>query len=178
MDDRLLIARAQRGDRKAVDELLRRYEPLALKARRMAPHNSLKDDYEQTVRIAVFRAIPKYQEYLGRRPSYFFFEAARKALHNLFRSHRRWYQRAALDDMDAYAVEDDFTNGVIAAVDAASMTQQLKPDYLKVLDLYYVQEQGPSEIGTADGRTPYAVDAQRKYILNKIRCDYNIELAA
>ena len=77
MDDRLLIRRAQNGDRRATTALLKRYEPLTSNARRFAPTYDLRDDFEQAARIGVVYAIERYKPEKGRKPSYFFFESVK-----------------------------------------------------------------------------------------------------
>lgn len=172
----MLIRRAQNGDRSAIDEIMSRYEPLAFNTRRMAPTDDLMDDYEQIARIAVFKAIPKYKEMRGRKPSYFFFEAVRMAVRNFFNTERRWMSRFDLADMNEYGAH--FEEETINAIDASRMTTGLPTDYLDLLEKYYVRGLSSGDISRQGDVKIAAVDMKRKYIIKKIRLAMSVELAA
>jgi len=78
--------------------------------------------------------------------------------------------------MDEFTTE--FERAAIDAIDVDLLTQDLKPSYVDLIDQYYVQGRGPTDIGERTDATPYAVDMRRKYILKKIRLAAGIELAA
>lgn len=188
MDDRVLIQRAQNGDRSAVNALLERYEPLVHGARNYATSDYMRDEFAQIARIAIVDAIADYEPERSnsRTPAFFFWVRSVWAIRSHLRGTRRWREfnkladdGAVPDAAEATDVSSYFENAAIAAIDAERMVAGLPSDYLDLLERYYVHDQSSGDIHRSGvGKNVYAIDTKRRFILNKIRTAMGVELAA
>jgi RNA polymerase sigma-70 factor (ECF subfamily) len=171
-----LVARAQAGDRAALDELLARLRPGVLRycrARLGRNDGSFgsADDVAQEVCMAVLTALPRYVDQ-GRPFAAFVYGIAG---HKVADAHRAGFRDRtdATDELPDRADEGPSPeDAAIAAADAAearALLDQLPPAHRELLLLRVVAGLSAEETGAALGMTPGAVRVAQHRALARLR---------
>ena len=168
----VLIAEAQEAaddDTAAMEEIIRRFELLALRlARSIAPRSAhLHDDLANVARLAVVRAVRRHDG----RPDTFPGFAERYMRGAVIREYQRWLppeikaQPNRITPASVYLVPtaEEFEDGVVDALtpwgdgEVASIVPQLKPIHQVLVELRYVQGASLKEIAADNGTSESAV---------------------
>ena len=143
-NDALLVKRAQRGDRNAVDALLREnYDVVRAVCHRIIINSSDADDATQNALIAIVRALPSFD---GRSKfsTWVYRIATNAALDELRRIRRRDVPN---DDTKFENISvSDATNAVDAQMDVSSALAQVPEEFRVVLVLRHIADLDYEEI--------------------------------
>jgi RNA polymerase sigma-70 factor (ECF subfamily) len=142
--DALLVKRAQRGDRNAVDALLREnYDSIRAVCHRIIINSADADDATQNALIAIVRALPSFD---GRSKfsTWVYRIATNAALDELRRIRRRDVPN---DDAKFEAISvSDATNAVDAQMDVSAALAHIPEDFRVALVLRHVADLDYEEI--------------------------------
>jgi RNA polymerase sigma-70 factor (ECF subfamily) len=144
-DERDLITAAQAGDRRALDDLLRRHhDRIAGLCRRMCGNRSDGDDATQEALIALVRGLHRFD---GRAAfaTWAYRVATNACLDELRRRNRR--PRPGLEDTGAGPVQRDPADAVAASIDVDAALATLPPEFRAAVVLRDLCELDYREIG-------------------------------
>ena len=170
--DALLVARAQGGDRAALDRLLRQLQaPLFAHVRAIVRDDDLAADVLQETLFTIARRLPSLRDPRWAR-AWAYRVATREAVRRA-RLERRWTASlhedpAALPDAAPEAAEPSFDPELVARLPA--LLDRLSPASLVVVRLHYLDELTYAEIaealdlavGTVKSRLAYGLAALRR----------------
>jgi RNA polymerase sigma-70 factor (ECF subfamily) len=142
--DALLVKRAQRGDRNAVDALLREnYDSIRAVCHRIIINSSDADDATQNALIAIVRALPSFDS-RSKFSTWVYRIATNAALDELRRIRRRDVPN---DDATFESISvSDATNAVDAQMDVSSALAEVPEEFRVVLVLRHIADLDYEEI--------------------------------
>ena len=146
-DDALLLRRAQRGDKGAVDVLLRQhYDTVRAVCHRIVINTQDAEDATQMALISIVRALPSFD---GRSKfsTWVYRIATNAALDEVRRIRRR--PRPTDDDALAVPAQHDRTSAVDAQIDVRAALEQLPEEYRVAMVLRHVADMDYADIAIA-----------------------------
>lgn len=146
-DDALLLRRAQRGDKGAVDVLLRQhYDTVRAVCHRIVINRQDAEDATQMALISIVRALPTFD---GRSKfsTWVYRIATNAALDEVRRIRRR--PRPTADDALAVPAQHDRSSAVDAQIDVRAALEQLPEEYRVAMVLRHIADMDYADIAIA-----------------------------
>ena len=150
LDDTALVAAAKLGDAGAMRALYERHAPRVYAVvRRMAPEESLADDWAQETWVRAFRALPSFRgdSAFG---TWVIRIAMNAALHESRRIRRRWHGEVSLDPSTASA---ERPTEPVLRTRLEHAIAELPEGMRRILVLHDIEGYGHEEIATILGNT-------------------------
>ncbi|NUQ01808.1 MAG: RNA polymerase sigma factor, partial [Armatimonadetes bacterium] len=174
-DDQVLVARVQRGDTAALDELVARYHaPLAQYLERMLGEPETAREVTQETFLRMMRALPRYRP-RAKFSTWLYTIATNLARDELRRRQNRQERHRPLEDADQGEVAEppvplvETALGRVVRDDIKKALAGLSPEHREVIILHYYQGLSYKEIAEASRCTVGTVGSRLHYAIKHLR---------